>query len=78
MDINRIITIGGDNDKETLNMILSYNADMGSSNGCLISIKAFPKLINDLIMWKNFLLEESEIQLSTKVNNAYKIEDNDL
>ena len=39
-------------EKKTLGMILSNRADMGSSDGALISMKAYDGLIDDLILWK--------------------------
>ena len=58
MDINRIIKIGNGDEKETLSMILSSGADVGSEQGCLISVKAFPDVIKNIIVWKNSLLNE--------------------
>ena len=40
------------NDVDKLGMILSNNIDRGSSDGGLISVNAFEKLIADLIEWK--------------------------
>ncbi len=52
MEIGEIIKMQGC-PKDILGYILSSNTDMGSSEGGLISVKAFPKLIDDLIFWKD-------------------------
>lgn len=52
MKIEQILSMNT-TDKDKLGMILSKNADMGSSEGCLISVKAFDRLIVDLIKWKS-------------------------
>jgi hypothetical protein len=41
------------NDTDKLSMILSNNIDKACSDGGLISVNAFDKLIADLIEWKN-------------------------
>lgn len=68
MDINKIIRIGGGDEEKTQSMILSHSADMGSEQGCLISVKAFPSLIKKIIVWKNSLKEESETHPPTNAD----------
>lgn len=43
----------GCGERDTLGKILSNACNMGSSEGALISGSEFPRLIDDLIVWKN-------------------------
>ena len=52
MDLNKILSFK-QSDHDTLGMILSHHADMGNSDGLLISVKAWDNLITDLIKWKS-------------------------
>lgn len=69
MDINRILKIKC-SEKETLQMILSHACDMGSSKGALISVAAFDSLSDNLIAWKNSLLEAQKKIISELITVA--------
>lgn len=55
MDRDKLFNMLGyssETDDDDLGMILSNNADMGSSEGCLISVKKFEKLTEDIKQWR--------------------------
>jgi len=55
MDRNKLfslLTYSQEKDNDELGMMLSNNADMGSANGCLISVKAFDGLVEDIKEWR--------------------------
>ena len=55
MDRDKLFNMLGysqETDDDDLGMILSNNADMGSNEGCLISVKQFKKLTEDIKQWR--------------------------
>lgn len=47
-----MLTYKHENDDNEIGMILSNNADHGNSNGCLISVKQFASLTEDIKLWR--------------------------